>query len=148
MPGWVKGTAIVVVLIAAFGVSVVLEGRVLAALVRASRRSPRLAFGVITLYTAALLGVLGAFGVLASIWHSAGHAVATSVTLWVGLLVVAPFAITIMPSGWPYSVSSDLRKHGASRPVSHVIAWCGAVLFFVLLMPALGGAGIASLVVK
>lgn len=148
MPEWVKVTALVVVLLAAFGAGAALEGRVLAALIRASRQSPRRAFGVVALYAVGLLAVLFVFAALASAWHSAGHPVAMSVTLWVGVVLVAPFAFMIMPSSWPFSVSADLRRRGASTAVSRVIAWCGAVLFFVLLLPALGAACIASLVVS
>lgn len=147
---WLRVTLLCV--IAAWSVYAAIrhEKRVLGRLARAARGRVGRALAVVTAYYVALVAILGVCGLAAAIVHDAGSPTAAVVVLLVGVTVTAPFMWILAPkeSFGAATSFSDLRRRGAPKKVARAIAYPAVAYYFVLLLPAMGGAVFAVCVLE
>lgn len=149
---WLRVTLLVAIAAWSFYAAVRWEQRVLHRVLSAGRGSVLRALAVTTAGYLALVALLALCGLAGAIAHGVGLPALTVLVLLVGLTVTAPFLWMLAPSGGAAAVPAtsfrDLRRQGAKKGVARAIAYSAVVHYFFLLLPAIGAAVMAVIMVE
>ncbi|MEH3033209.1 MAG: hypothetical protein PGN07_04000 [Aeromicrobium erythreum] len=139
MEPWVRWIVAIGAGVVAIVLAVRWEKRILRTLVRLAGDSVGRALAVLLGFYAAWTGVAVAFVVAGvAVWALGGGEVGVLVVTAVGVVVLVPFAVPLLPrEGFVAAATSagDLRRAGGSRAVARTLGWGGALLSFVTVMP-------------